>query len=276
MKKKFWIWISVVLLALNIVLGYKYFKAKETKDNEIEVGQISGNPIIADDNDMTLELMSSIKQPVKYKKYKLPSKLTLSQVASRNKCSVADIKKANPALKYRRSSYKIAKGRIIKVPVKNPPVVKKAVPTPPAAKPVPAVPAPSPSTTTLGAYQKEVLNLTNSERAKHGLSALKADDAKLNNCAHAKSDDMDKNNYFAHNSPRYGSAFDMMKQFGVSYTSAGENIAMGQMTPAEVVKDWMNSSGHRANILNGKFTHIGIGYVKGSKHTYWTQQFISK
>ena len=66
----------------------------------------------------------------------------------------------------------------------------------------------------------------------------------------------------------------MMKKFGISYTSAGENIAQGQRTPEEVVQAWMNSAGHRANILNNGFTHIGVGYVESGN--YWTQQFITK
>lgn len=67
----------------------------------------------------------------------------------------------------------------------------------------------------------------------------------------------------------------MMKQFGVSYTAAGENIAMGQRTPADVMNGWMNSSGHRANILNSSYTEIGVGYVTGSNgQTYWVQHFI--
>ena len=67
--------------------------------------------------------------------------------------------------------------------------------------------------------------------------------------------------YFSHQSPTYGSPFDMMKQFGITYRTAGENIAMGQSTPQAVVNAWMNSKGHRANILNASFTQIGMGYV---------------
>ena len=92
--------------------------------------------------------------------------------------------------------------------------------------------------------------------------------------ARAKSKDMSSKGYFSHTSPTYGSPFDQMKQFGVSYRSAGENIAMGQRTPEEVVRGWMNSPGHKANILSSDFTHIGIGYDKNGN--YWTQQFISK
>ena len=94
-------------------------------------------------------------------------------------------------------------------------------------------------------------------------------DSSLNKVAQAKAADMAQNNYFDHNSPTYGSPFDMMKQFGVSYRTAGENIAMGQRSPQEVMEQWMNSQGHRQNILNGSFTKIGVGYVNG----YWVQEF---
>lgn len=82
------------------------------------------------------------------------------------------------------------------------------------------------------------------------------------------------NNYFSHTSPTYGSPFDMMKKFGISYTAAGENIAKGQRTPQEVVTAWMNSEGHRANILNKNYTHIGVGFEENGY--IWTQQFIKK
>jgi uncharacterized protein YkwD len=85
---------------------------------------------------------------------------------------------------------------------------------------------------------------------------------------------MRDNKYFSHTSPTYGSPFRMMKSFGITYRSAGENIARGQATPQAVVNAWMNSSGHRANILNSSFTHIGVGYAENGR--YWTQMFIGK
>ena len=80
--------------------------------------------------------------------------------------------------------------------------------------------------------------------------------------------------YFDHTSPTYGSPFHHDEKLWNQYKSAGENIAMGQSTPEQVVKAWMNSSGHRANILNKNYTHIGVGYVKDGH--YWTQMFIQK
>jgi uncharacterized protein YkwD len=81
--------------------------------------------------------------------------------------------------------------------------------------------------------------------------------------------------YFAHNSPTYGSPFNMMENFGLKFSAAGENIAYGQRTAQEVVTDWMNSSGHRANILSTAFTVVGVGAAKKSNGTmYWTQMFM--
>ncbi|MEC3470737.1 CAP domain-containing protein [Bacillus tropicus] len=137
----------------------------------------------------------------------------------------------------------------------------------------PAEQKPAEEAKSLSEFEQRVVELTNAERAKQGLPALKID-TELSKVARIKSEDMQKNNYFDHNSPTYGSPFDMMKKFGISYTSAGENIAQGQRTPEEVVQAWMNSAGHRANILNNGFTHIGVGYIESGN--YWTQQFITK
>ncbi|RDY23862.1 sporulation protein [Romboutsia maritimum] len=126
------------------------------------------------------------------------------------------------------------------------------------------------------AFQQEVLRLVNIERNNRGISSLVLNSS-LSNVATMKSQDMINKNYFDHNSPTYGSPFDMMKQFGISYKTAGENIAMGQSTPKEVVTAWMNSEGHRKNILNSSFTDIGVGVAKNSNGTiYWTQMFIGK
>lgn len=125
----------------------------------------------------------------------------------------------------------------------------------------------------VSAFEKKVVELTNAEREKQGLAPLELNE-KLSKVAKEKSNDMKKNNYFSHNSPTYGSPFDMMKQFGVEYRTAGENIAMGQKSPEEVVNAWMNSEGHRANIMNGNFTQIGVGHV--GEGNYWTQMFIGK
>lgn len=163
-------------------------------------------------------------------------------------------------------------------PVQQAPVQQKPVQQAPAQAPTPAAnqnqqpAAPvnqvQPGSDQAASFTKQVADLVNQERAKAGLAPLQFD-AALSKVATAKAADMAQNNYFDHISPTYGSPFDMMKQFGISYMTAGENIAMGQRTPQEVMTQWMNSEGHRQNIMNGSFTKIGVGYVNG----YWVQTF---
>ncbi len=126
----------------------------------------------------------------------------------------------------------------------------------------------------LSANAQEVIKLVNKERNAAGLSAL-AENSRLSEVAQAKAEDMMKNGYFSHISPTYGSPFEMMKTFGIAYKSAGENIAKGQKTPAAVMNGWMNSSGHRTNILNASYEQIGAGFCKDSSGVaYWVQMFI--
>lgn len=120
-------------------------------------------------------------------------------------------------------------------------------------------------------FENEVIRLVNEIRVKNGLSALNTN-WELSRIARYKSQDMVSNRYFSHTSPTYGSPFQMIKSFGLTYQSAGENIAYGQTTPQAVVNAWMNSSGHRANILNSSYKQIGVGYVANGH--YWTQLFI--
>lgn len=122
-------------------------------------------------------------------------------------------------------------------------------------------------------FEAEVVRLVNEIRVQNGLKPL-TQDWQLSRVARYKSQDMREHNYFSHTSPVYGSPFQMIKNFGISYRSAGENIAKGYATPRAVVDGWMNSSGHRANILNASYTHIGVGYVSDGR--YWTQMFIGK
>jgi len=120
---------------------------------------------------------------------------------------------------------------------------------------------------------QQVINLTNKERNKAGLPDLKAS-SRLSRLAQLKAEDMAKKGYFSHTSPTYGSAFDMMKAYGISYKTAGENIAKGQPTAQAAMNGWMNSSGHRANILGSKYSEIGVGVAENGKGTiYWVQLF---
>lgn len=122
----------------------------------------------------------------------------------------------------------------------------------------------------------QVIDLTNQERQKNGLSPLQLD-WQLSRVARYKSRNMRDVGYFSHRSPTYGSPFDMMKSFNIEYSQAAENIAAGQTSAEQVVREWMDSPGHRKNILTGSYTHIGVGYAKGGSYgTYWTQMFITK
>ena len=129
-----------------------------------------------------------------------------------------------------------------------------------------------PNTANVSDFEQQVFELVNQERQNAGLGALTMD-SKLVQVARAKAQDMHDKNYFDHQSPTYGSPFDMMKTFGVSFQSAGENIAKGQTSPEQVMSQWMNSPGHRANILNGGFTHIGVGYASTGE---WVQEFVGR
>ncbi|MBG9790125.1 CAP domain-containing protein [Brevibacillus laterosporus] len=119
------------------------------------------------------------------------------------------------------------------------------------------------------AMVNEVVDIVNQERAKAGLKPLSMD-KELSKMATDKAKDMAQNNYFDHDSPTFGSPFDMMKQYDISFRTAGENIAEGQRSAEEVMKDWMGSDGHRRNIMDSSFTKIGVGYYNG----YWVQEFI--
>lgn len=133
-----------------------------------------------------------------------------------------------------------------------------------------------PMFSTVKAIEKRVIELTNQQRQRYGLKPLKHN-WELSRVARYKSEDMRDSRYFSHTSPTYGSPFKMIRDFAIPFTAAGENIAMGQRTAEQVVNGWMNSSGHRANILNERFTEIGVGYAKNSYgRTYWTQMFIRK
>ncbi len=123
----------------------------------------------------------------------------------------------------------------------------------------------------VASFEKEVVRLVNVQRAQHGLQPLQ-ENWELSRVARFKSQDMADNRYFSHTSPTYGTPFQMIRAFGLSFRTAGENIAYGQRTPQAVVNAWMNSSGHRANILNASYTQIGVGYVADGN--YWTQMFI--
>lgn len=168
---------------------------------------------------------------------------SLWKIAVKYEVGLSEIKSANPQIKNYDLIYP---GQIINIPTAD---------------------------TSVTAYEQEVIRLVNEIRAENGLDPLTFD-WELARVARIKSQDMKENRYFSHTSPTYGSPFQMIRDFGISFRSAGENIARGYATPQAVVNGWMNSSGHRANILNANYTHIGVGYVASGN--YWTQMFIKR
>ncbi len=165
------------------------------------------------------------------------------KIAQAHEIGVAELLKANPQIK---NSALIYVGQKITIPEAAP----------------------------LVTLEDEVVRLVNVERAKYGLSPL-AKNWQAARVARIKSQDMIDRGYFAHQSPAYGSPFNMMENFGLKFSAAAENIAMGQKTPAEVMRGWMNSPGHRANILSRTVTQIGVGAAKAHNGTlYWTQMFL--
>lgn len=227
-----------------------------------------------------LVLSPATAQPgVEYVYYRVQPGDTLSSIGARIGSTAAEIKKLNCL-----GSDFIYAGQLLLVPVRNNPKVpspapqpapepepepEKPVPTPPATEPeVPAVPG-------LTAAEQQMLNLVNQERTSRGLAALKVD-LELTRLARLKSRDMIDLNYFAHQSPTYGSPFDMMRNAGISYRTAGENLA-GASTVERAHNALMNSPGHRANILNSSFTHVGIGIVSGGPYgMMFTQMFVGR
>lgn len=128
-------------------------------------------------------------------------------------------------------------------------------------------------------FPSQVFRLVNQERARAGLNALTYN-ASLARLARLKSLDMSNLNYLNHTSPTYGTPAQMLQRFGIGYRRLGENIAGGYPTPEAVMRGWMSSPGHRANILQPAFTDIGVGYAQGAPGSryrhYWTQLFIQR
>jgi uncharacterized YkwD family protein/spore coat assembly protein SafA len=177
--------------------------------------------------------------------YTVKSGDTMWKIASKYQVGVSELIKANPNVK---NANMIYPGQSLNIP----------------------------SGSAYQSMESEVVTLVNKERAKYGLKPLAAN-WEVARVARYKSEDMRDKNYFSHTSPTYGSPFDMLKSFGIQYSYAGENIAAGQTTAQSVVTAWMNSEGHRKNILSSNFKEIGVGYAKGGSYGhYWTQMFISK
>ena len=129
----------------------------------------------------------------------------------------------------------------------------------------------NPSTDSQHAFIREVVDLVNAERAKEGLSPLTLD-TKVSAAAQVRAKECEQS--FSHTRPNGSSFATALKEQNISYRNAGENIAWGQRSPEAVMNAWMNSSGHRANIMNANFTTIGVGYYQNANGTnYWCQLF---
>lgn len=185
--------------------------------------------------------------------YIIKSGDTLWSIARRYGISLDNLLKINPQIINPSIIYK---GQIINVP---------------SSTSIPSTPS---TTNGISALEDEVIRLVNNERRKAGVSPL-TENSKLSDVARIKSKDFIDNEYFSHNSPVYGSPFDMIKSFKIPFTAAAENIANGQRSAAEVMSSWMSSSGHRANILSSTYNQIGVGVAKDKNgNLFWTQMFI--
>lgn len=244
--------LCILICAMTVTLAFADYTytvksgdtlSKIASNNGVTVSQLlSANPSIK--NAALIYVGQKITIPsTKNVTYTVQSGDTMSGIAKRFEISLAELLKANsnitnPALIY--------VGQKITIP----------------------------DTGSLASYEQQVFELVNKERAARGLSMLKYN-YELARMARIKSQDMIDKKYFAHESPTYGSPFKMMESFGFKFSSAGENIAYGQKTAAEVMNAWMNSPGHKANILSETYTTIGVGVAKTASGTlYWTQEFM--
>lgn len=201
------------------------------------------NQQIKIENDITAGITAIECSQSSPKNYKVQPGDTMWKIAVRFEIGISELIKANPQIK---NPALIYVGQILYIP----------------------------ETAPLKSLEDEVIRLVNIERAKNGLMALKYN-WQAARVARTKSEDMINKNYFSHYSPVYGSPFKMLEDYGLRFSAAAENIAYGQRTAKEVMNSWMNSPGHRANILNKSFTEIGVGAAKKANGTlYWTQLFL--
>lgn len=261
-RKSFWKWLAISSIILSILFGFGFcspiYHAKHKIPNYIHKGKQEGfipNERNYDGYDKeSTDLIGKEKKTSAYKlqlpsnKYLVIRPITINQLANRWHCNVDEIYASNPWLQDE--------------PVNEPIKPSKPIEVPPSDN--------------LEGWEKEVFDLTNAIRKQNNLPLFKDTYAQLNKSATAKAIDMNDNNYFSHTSPTFGDPFSMMKSFDITYNYAAENIAKGQKTPKEVVDAWMNSSGHRANILNKNLNYLGVGFKKGNDKFYWVQQFVGK
>ena len=259
-RKTFWKWLAISSIILSLLFGLGFcepvYHSKHKVPNYFNKMDKSG--YVPNDQDgengygKSQDLIGTEKKTSAYRlqlpsnKYLVVKPMTLHQMAQKWHCSVDELYDQNAWLQEHPSNEPIKPSKPITVPESKDMV----------------------------GYEKQVFDLTNAERTKAHLPLFKGNYAELNRSSTAKAQDMSAKNYFDHNSPTYGSPFDMMKQFDISFNYAAENIAKGQKTPEEVVTAWMNSSGHRANILNPNLNYLGVGFEKNG--FIWVQQFVGK
>lgn len=243
--------VAVCLLTASICFAGSYtytVKSGDTlykiaKNNNVSVNDIvSANPSIKSASLIYVGQKITIPS-TKMVSYKVQWGDTMWGIANKYQISLAELLKANPNIKNPSAIYV---GQTVMIP----------------------------DTNSLAAHEQQVVEIVNKERVNRGLAPLKYN-AELSRVARFKSQDMIDKGYFSHQSPTYGSPFQMMEKFGLRFSAGGENIAYGQRTAAEVMNTWMNSDGHRANILSKAYTHIGVGVAKKANGTlYWTQMFM--
>lgn len=212
-----------------------------------------------------------------YARYRVQAGDTLLRISRLFNTTVEELQRLN-----RLANDRLLSGQMLLIPLTDslrpaPPLRQQPVPPPAAPAPVTVVPpAPSQGTgSVLAENEQQMLDLVNRERTAIGLRPLQAD-PELTRLARLKTQDMITLNYFAHQSPTYGSPFEMMRAAGVTFRIAGENLA-GARTVAAAHTALMNSPGHRANILNPAYTHIGIGAgVSGRFGLVFTQLFVGR
>ncbi|MDD2208186.1 MAG: LysM peptidoglycan-binding domain-containing protein [Bacilli bacterium] len=215
---------------------------------------IAANPNINNPNLIYPGQLINIPRHVNNSTYTTMPGDTMWNIAKKHGLSLNNLASANPQIK---NTSIIYPGQIINIP--------STAETPSTS---------TPTSDEIINLENEVFRLANEERRRAGLPVLSLD-SEITKVARAKSEDFINNNYFAHNSPQYGSPFEMLRNFGINYSAAAENIASGQNNAEGAINHWMNSAGHRANILNSTFNKTGVGVARDQNgNLYWTQLFV--
>ena len=265
-------WINIVVLALLLTIIAAPFAARAEAAvvrYTYRYSPTKGWQLIA------APKVTKITVSCKYACYRVKEGDTLASISQRFNTTVEKLMQLN-----RLKTAVVKPGQLILIPLNyNKPAPEPEPQPEPKPEPQPEPqpePKPEPKPVTgLNQAEQTMLDLVNAERTKLGLKPLQID-LELVKLARLKSQDMINLNYFSHQSPTYGSPFEMMKAAGISYRLAGENLA-GAPTVERAHTGLMNSPGHRANILNPSYTHIGIGAISGGRYgMMFTQLFVGR